>query len=259
MKKNLYYRHVLQRTSLLKSFIIRLFVGLASWPRLLLEVFIRKNFGERYFSFSVAIVVGVVMLLLPILFFYGSSFLFRMRGSSGGFSVFMMSYGTWYAFTIAFLFMSYLRKKELKRNPSVFDFEKFSLYSGDIHPFFSTIKIKGTPTIRQIECLIEPALFFAAGLLLSFLDQSIGTMLIVCSIIYSLSYVGAYYLGDDFTMDKIDEMICNEELFHAFVEGKDASETRGVRFYGHRPDDEAIRRKVVTSFIEVDSEVFEVA
>lgn len=259
--KNLYYRHVLKRTSILKSFIINLFVGIASWPRLLLEVFIRKNFGERYFSFSVAIFVGTLMALLPVAFRFGFSVLFRVRGPSGDFGMFMLDYGSWYVFVGAFLYFSYLHKKAMKRNPSVFDMGKYSLYSGDINPVFKTIlkSLGMKPSIRRIECLIEPALFFIGGFILMMLGQSIGTLILVCSIIYGLSYLGSYYLGDSFVMDKVDEMICNEELFDAFVEGKDASETRGFRFYGHIPKDRAVRETLVGSFSEVDSEVFEVA
>ncbi len=262
MKKNLYYRRVLRRNSLVKLFIIRLFVSTASWPRMLLEVFIRKNFGERYFSFSTAIVIAVFMTILPVTFYYGSSLFFRSYGygSTPPFSGFMVSYTTWYIFIAGFLFMAWIRSKEIKRNPSVFDFKKFSLYSGDIDQRFYTLKLlRKEPSFRLVECLLEPAFFFAAGVVLVVLGQSIGTMITVCSIIYSLSYVGAYYLGDDFVMDKIDEMICNEEIFDSFVKDKDASETRGVRFYGRKPDDEDVRRVVVESFSEVDNEVFEVA
>ena len=255
MKKNLYYRNVLRRTSLLKSFVIRVFVGLASWPRLILEIFIRKNFGERYFSFSVAILVGVILLLLPVLFQYGGNLL--LRGSGGGFLTFALGYTSWYLFTAGFLYMAYLRKMEIKRNPSVYDFEKYSLYSGDINPFFYTINFRDWKTsVRRVECLIEPGVFFLAGILLAVFGQSIGTLIIICSIIYSLSYLGSYYLGDDFVMDKIDEMICNEEMLGAFVEDKDASETRGVRFYGRKPADENVRQKVVESFTE-EEPVFE--
>lgn len=40
----------------------------------------------------------------------------------------------------------------------------------------------------------------------------------------------AYRQGDHFIMDKIDEMICNEEMVSSFVEDRDSSQTRGVHF-----------------------------
>jgi hypothetical protein len=47
-------------------------------------------------------------------------------------------------------------------------------------------------------------------------------------------------------------MICNEEMVSSFVEGRDASQTRGVSFYGRRPADPDTRRKLVDSFMEED-------
>ena len=81
-------------------------------------------------------------------------------------------------------------------------------------------------------------------------EQLIGFILVICSIVYSLSYRAAYYQGDQFVMDKIDEMICNEELVKSFVEGRTPDETRGFNFYGRRPADPETRRRVAETFVE---------
>ena len=81
-------------------------------------------------------------------------------------------------------------------------------------------------------------------------------LLIVCSVFYSFGYAGAYHIGDNFVMDKIDEMISNEELEDSFVNDKDPSETRGFRFYGKKPTDPDMRRKVASLMTE-DKEVYE--
>jgi hypothetical protein len=143
------------------------------------------------------------------------------------------------------------RRSEVKRLPSVFDFERFSLSTGEVNPFFTDIKINGKPfDRREIETLIEPAFFLAIGIILTLMAQTIGPVIIGCSIIYSLSYVGAYYLGDQFVMDTIDEMICNAELVDSFVNEHAPEETKGFNAYGRRPADPDFRRKVVDNFFE---------
>ncbi|MFD1000203.1 hypothetical protein ACFQ21_12850 [Ohtaekwangia kribbensis] len=230
---------------------------MSSYPRLLLEVFIRKNFGERYFSFSKAILLSIILVIVPLLLSGGLFFFSRNSHLVTG--TFLMFYVTWYIFVAAFLYFSIIRWKEVKRNPSVFDFEKFSLYTGDIDPRFYNFKIKGvTPTPRTVETIYEPAIFLIAGIVCFLFAQPIGLLLISCSILYHFSYKGAYRLGDEFVMDKMDEMILNEEMFDSFVEGKDSSETRGVRFYGRRPADENVRTKIVSSFTEEQIEAVEV-
>ena len=57
MTKNIYYRTVIQRNSMLKSQVQALSSWAVSYPRLVLEVFIRKNFGERYFFMPTAVIV----------------------------------------------------------------------------------------------------------------------------------------------------------------------------------------------------------
>jgi len=46
MQKNLYFRQVTRRQNLLGKFILDIFFAFSFWPKLLLEVFIRKNMGD---------------------------------------------------------------------------------------------------------------------------------------------------------------------------------------------------------------------
>lgn len=256
MKRNLYYKTVYKRTNGFKEFFLGLFMAISSYPRLLLEVFIRRNFGERYFSFSGAIVITVLLALLPVGTGFGVSALYRYYGLDYDGWTFARHYATWYAFLIAFMYMAVQRREEIKRLPSVFDFERFSLSTGVIHPMFRKMIINGRPaSIRTIETLLEPLFFFTIGAFLWLFGQGLGSLLMICSIIYGLSYSAAYYTGDNFVMDKIDEMILNQEMVGSFVDGKDADETRGFRFYGRRPADPDMRRELVDSFFSYEETV----
>lgn len=256
MKKNMYYRTVFKRTNTFQEAFLGLFLAISSWPRLLLEVFIRRNFGERYFSFSGSVFIAVLLGVYPILKVSGVRMFrsYSYYGQDSDYGGFFLHYATWYGFLVAFLVMASRRDNEIKQLPSVFDFARFSLSSGHLHPRFLNFTIGDRRlSIRTIETLIEPAFFFFIGLALWIFGQGIGVVIVLCSIIYSLSYQAAYHQGDNFVMDKIDEMICNEELVKSFVEGRDPSETRGVNFQGRRPADPEIRRRVAETFMEEET------
>lgn len=267
MQKNLYYRHVIQRQNLFKALTLSFFFAFASWPRLLLEVFIRKNFGERYFRLSSAITVAVLLTALPFFLDKLNSSVAMTQTDFNPFaeepaatpsgSGFLKSYIGWFIFLAGFVVVSVYRHLEIKRNPSVFDFAKYSLYGGKIHPFFYGLKIGGkAPSLRLIESVLEPLPFLIAGVLLYMAGQSLGTLLIVCSIFYSLGYVAAYDIGDNFVMDTIDQIICNEELKSSFVDGKDEEQTRYFRFVGDRPDDPAKRSQILPLLMENEADTY---
>ena len=249
MKKNLYYRHVYKRRNALWEFVLHTFLSISSGPRLLLEVFIRRNMGERYFSLSTGIFIALALAFYPMIASATTNmFGARVENSAS-------RYLTWYLFIPAFLYFCHRRSEEIKRLPSVFDFARFSLSTGEINlRFYQFERSSGPNTVRRIETLIEPLTFGVIGFILMVADQALGGLLILCSIIYSLSYMAAYKIGDDFVMDKIDEMLCNEEMVNSFVDGFDPTQTRGVKYYGRRPADPDIRRKLVDSFMEDDDD-----
>jgi hypothetical protein len=253
MTKNLYYQHMLQRKNIIKDFILTLFLGFASVARMPIEVLTRKNFGERYFSFTATILMAVALALFPLGYENFHSHIF------GDTSIVEMvfKYLTWYPFLALFVKMAIDRRNEIRRLPSVFDFERYSLSTGILDRRLMNFKIKGKAVdIRTVETLIEPGVFLAAGIVLVLFKQTLGYLLIPCSLAYSLSYVATYNIGDQFIMDLIDKQICNEELADTFVNDTPPSETRGFQSYGRRPSDPDLRRKVANSFFEDDEPMF---
>lgn len=291
MKKNLYYAHVFGRTNAIKEFIYNFFLAIASWPRLILEVFLRRNMGERYFSFSNAILILLVLCWLPFPIMkvkdtmnafstsqsnpskLNLNELMQSQGGgfnrppgeqneSGGNSNFVhviTTNVTWYLFLVAFFFAALKRRKEIERLPSVFDFARFSLSTGLPLPAMFKVKLgKGETDIRIVSTIVEPAGFLIIGFILFLLHQLVGNLLMICSVIYSLSYFAAYHIGDNYIMDKIDEIICNEELKDSLVEGREPTDNRGFNFEPRMPNDPEFKRKVYDSFFEEDesSEAF---
>jgi hypothetical protein len=255
MKQTLYYRNVMRRRSVVLERFYDFVVGMASIPRMMLEVFIRRNFGERYFKLPVALFFAVLIYFLPALIHFIELLLFDM---SGGYDDEFLErpmqikksginpYLTWYIYIAAFIGFSILRYREVRRNPSVFDFARYSLYGGDINPIFYKVKILGkTPSVRTVETYLEPLPFLLLGVLLWLLGQKLGILLTVFSLFYSFSYMAAYYAGDNFVMDKIDQKIISEELSATFLRGEHENEKRGFRFLGDIPESEETRRKIL--------------
>ena len=57
MKKNIYYSEVVIRKNLVKSNLLNWLFALSSLLRVPVEVFLRKNFGERYFSPASGVII----------------------------------------------------------------------------------------------------------------------------------------------------------------------------------------------------------
>jgi len=253
VKTSGYFKSLYKRTNVIKETLLDLFFGIGSGPRLLLEVFIRRNFGERYFSFSTAIFLLVILAIVPAFSQYGFAIFSKVRMSYYQFNLFSFLFKnlTWYLFLGGFFYCCLERRKEVKSLPSVFDMKRYSKSTGIIHAEFRKLKFGGQLVeTRTIETLIEPAFFFVIGFVLWVLDQNVGNLLMICSVIYSLSYKAAYHQGDNFIMDQIDEMICGEELSAVFVDNKKPEEARGFSFYGHRPVNYQTRRRVAETFFE---------
>lgn len=258
MKKYQYFDKVFRRRNLIADLFLGFFLSFCSYPRLLLEVFIRKNFGERYFSLFAAGFITVVLSLTPMVL--NSKDLLRfIKGYDKLYILeFLLFNWTWYVFIAAFVYMCIQRHHEIQRLPSVLDFKRFSLSTGEIHPRFLEFEINGKKQdIRTISTLIEPGLFFIIGGVLWLLQQPIGLVILISSIFYSFGYMGAQYAADNELMDLFDRTICDEELVSSLVEGKDPSQTRGVNYPGRRPADPEVRRRLADLLIE-NNDILEV-
>lgn len=252
MQKNLYYRQVLSRRNVLLETIQDFFLKIASYPRLLIEVFLRKNFGVRYFSTSAVTIVGLMLLIYPLMS-RGIISIFSRSSVSKSHSNLLTDFGLWYLFVFAFLYFSFRRWQEVRRNPSVFDFAKVSLYAGDVHPFFYDFKIGDRSfSIRTIEIYLEAAPFFIAGLLLWAVGQNLGLLFIVASVCYSISYAATYKKGDNFVMDLIDDILYNEAKYENFVEDSSTEQPNSPRFYMNKPKDKKQREKLANAMVVMD-------
>lgn len=234
MEKSLNFSSVFHRRNIVKEFFMSLFLAIASYPRLLVEVFLRRNMGERYFSFASVITVFLILVLFP--FLLEKNFAMRVVWDNT----------LYYLFLLLFVYVGNQRRLEIKRLPSVFDFARYSLDQGEVHPLLYKFSRFKNLDIRTMNIIVEPGVFLVAGILLLVINQFLlGGLLIVSALLFSFSYLAAYHYGDHMIMDYIDKIILSEEKMKSFVDDEDPSHTRGVHFYGRKPADKGLRRKVM--------------
>jgi hypothetical protein len=255
MEKNLFQK-VFKRENLLLNAIFIFFFKIASYPRLLIEVFLRRNMGRRYFGRSTAVTVAVLLSILPIIDY---KIAVNLSYSFGSRSVpqFFSTYGSWYVFVVLFIAFAAERARESYPTSNFYDYNYFSLSTGTSLSFFYDLPLlKKRLRSYDVEVYLEPLTGFLVGLILLWLHQPLGSLLIFCAIAYSFSYAAAYKFVDDELQDLIDKIIANEEKVNAFVYGKTPDQTRGFNIPGG-PSDEGLRRKMSAHFFS-DQEVQDV-
>ncbi len=247
--------------SFVKVVILGIFDLFASPCRALIEVFIRKDFGERYFRLSTVIATFLFLALIPVwpyvlLVLFSTVFpVFSVLGAQvdaayADSSIWIKFLG-WYIYLFAFLWMGIQHHRSMKDRPSALEVPQYSYYSGRKLAFFWNIEIGGRRADpRLIECWLEPAPFFIAGIFLTLIGQALGPLLIVSSIVYAISYRVNYAAGDNLIMDMVDQKILNEELESSFLYDKDEQETRGYRFLGRKPNDPEMRKALLGMMTE---------
>lgn len=251
-----YTRNILTgRANLLKGYIMNLLTFFYGPHRLLLEVFIRKNFGERYFKFSSAITVAIFLSLLPFLITTMQKTSHAHHIFSGGLGLGSeatayepnwIAFISWYIFIALFLYVSVKHWRAQRPSKSRFDFSKYSLYDGDLDERFFQWKFSFIETnVRTVECFFEPAPFFISGLFLVLIGQYLGYLLIISSTVYALSYINAYEQGDNYMLGILDQRILDEEFERVFVEGIEGKDARGINFRATVPGDKESRKQLL--------------
>lgn len=253
-----YFRQCVRRKNHVKNFTFDAAMKVASYPKLLLECFIRSKFGVRYFSLAANLTVAFILAVLPVIA-HKLPFLADFNANYNSFDEyneahslglsFWLHYGTWYVFLCAFLYFTWKRWQEIRHKPGIFDTSRYSLSTGFINEFFFRFHPAGLrPSVRSVETFYEPVVFFLAGLVLSFLGQRIGSLLMVSSVFYSLSYLGAYWKGDNFFLDQTDQRILSRQYEDAFINGN-YNNAQGVRYYMSRPGDPDLCRELKGSIV----------
>lgn len=229
MKKNLYYTMVF-KNSALENKSVNILLQILELPKTVLLPFLRRDMGERYFSLLlVFFIAGLLNIAIPYL---DKSNLPNAHHL--------------HIFNVLFVVISIVRYIQIRQAPSVFDFAKFSYSSGDSYAFFKKIKFRGKSfSNRTIDIFLEPIFALLIGLLFTVLFTSpAGILIMICAVCYSVSNLLRARLADHFIMDKIDEVICNEELSASFAKGEEVSPRKIPISYPNRPTNTELRNNL---------------
>lgn len=246
MKQNLYQRVVFKRYNMIKYAVLGISFLLASYPRLLIEVFTRRDFGHRYFNFMSCLTIFLVLGWFPLMRFnFDLETLYYV----------IIEEPLWYGYLFTFLYFAFRRHKELRIKPGQYDNTWFTQSAGVKIDWFKNLKFRGNPlNNRVLDIWIEPLPFFIAGLLLLLFHNILGILLVICAVIYSLSYSAAYALGDSLIYDLIDDNIVKTSTVQFFEGGEETVSKSGVQFYTHRTENKEFGKYIARSLNQQDDD-----
>ena len=212
----------------------------------IVEVFLRKKFGERYLTFSQAIILFILMNTIYDYIGMTYAVLFGARlGRDGETFLFI--------FSVIYLGLSIMHRLEIRKYGTTYDFKRFSLSNGEIAPFWWKIIGKKVIGIRitkyLVYVLLEPAIPVLAGLLfLPFeFTRAVGVLLVLSGFCFGLRNISMAQSGRNWVLDNIDKRITNEVKYDVFIGRKPQSETKGVYLPIELPEDEATRLALYNS------------
>ncbi|KYP12907.1 MAG: hypothetical protein A1D16_10270 [Flavihumibacter sp. CACIAM 22H1] len=181
-----------ERSNVLLTIILNMIPSLLySYSRLLLEVFIRKNMGRRYFSFASYGTMVLFLLFFPVgvLWVYPYFLWFpRRHFGASDMDYLQQLFEGWYYLFIVFTIAGFVRWLESLKKV-IINLSESSVSSGESYILKYWVKWFGNSvTPRQVETIVEPSFCFLIGLVIYFFSRCVGETIMGASFFYSLSY-----------------------------------------------------------------------
>ncbi|MBI4879417.1 MAG: hypothetical protein HY812_07115 [Planctomycetes bacterium] len=174
------------------------------------EVFLRRNFGERYLSGPV-LVGGALAVHLVTTALAGRPLL-EPRGASLGAMLYLWAYAS---LCVGHKLVIWRRDRTGERWHSLSD--------GTSRRLFDHVPIAP----RIVQMYVEPALVAVVGLALLLADRVLGGYLLLASLAFLVKGQMTHRRRREAWLDYVDKTIEAEELHAALVEERPARETRG--------------------------------
>ncbi|MEM6721114.1 MAG: hypothetical protein AAF611_17425 [Bacteroidota bacterium] len=222
--------------ALLKDF----FLFIAIYGSSVVEVFLRKRFGERYFSLSHS-----VILIFLILYF--GNFLSKVLNIENSFIILII-------FMIIYLGFSLKHRMEISKYGTTYDYKRFSLSNGEIASFWNKLIGQSAYGVKiseySVRVVLEPAIPFIVGFILSFfsLFALVGITLMLSAICLAIKNFMQAQIARNWVLDIIDNKIANETKHDLFITGKSSRETKGVYLPIELPKDKQTRQYLYNTF-----------
>lgn len=242
-----YYQAVHGRINLIREYLMMIFILISSLPALIVEVFLRKNFGERYINTG-SILAAWYLMMNPYLFFhfkeYSFGFLITWMPKEViryGDDIFNLPYAL---FCTGFLIFALYHRLQFKRYLNAeFDQHRFSLSRGIPWRFWSNRMEKKVLGIEinpyTLVVIFEPSIPLVTGLVLTVFPETrgLGGLVIIGALSYAIRGMILAIKGREYFLDKLDELIMKEELGKIILDAKQPHETRGASLPFSIPQD----------------------
>ncbi|WP_394972562.1 hypothetical protein [uncultured Croceitalea sp.] len=237
-KQNIFRSVSAGRNNLIAYLLIDFLFFLSHYPSFIAEVFLRKKFGERYFTLMTAIFIFATMITL-----------FIIAGEQGP-----RFFGyTWPLFAMFFLVVSIKHRLEIIKYGTTYNFDRFSYSDGHILPFWWDYIGKEyygvTITRYRVHVFLEPAIPVVIGLFLSVIPftRAIGVLIFTSGIFFGIRNFIKAHIARGHILDIIDEQIAMEAKHDVLVEQKPITETKGISFPIELPKSKALRQQLSDS------------
>ncbi len=244
-KRNIFIEVHQPRINHVKEFFIGFFMLFATHASAVCEVFLRKRFGERYItlaqSIGIFLFMQIAVLWIPV------------RTSSASIGYILVGLFSW-----VFLVMSIIHRLEIKKHGTAYDFKRFSLSDGEIHPLWYKIIGKKigpiTVTSYHVHVLLEPLVPIVLGFILFLIEPTrlLGVLWIICGLGFGFKNFNKAQQGRDWVLDNIDKQISNQMRYDVFIGRKPKKDTKGVYLPMDLPEDpivtQSLYEMVDTSF-----------
>lgn len=228
--------------------------ALAKYPSIIIEVFYRKKFGERYFTLVSAIFTFLLLTLIclaPQMLAFVFGFLGIQPDFDNRFDIPL------FLFACLFLFKSIKQRQEISKYGVTYHLQRFSLSQGHYSKFFYDRmgqRLYGIPVnSHTIEIFFEPIVPVIVGvvfLIIPFL-QLLGAILLFCGVIMIIRQFGRAMQGRNAVLDIIDQSIVAQDKAGILMEEKPIEEVHGIRLPVALPTDEKVRQLLMD---ETDTE-----
>jgi len=253
-KRNIFIEMHKGRTNYLKEIIVGFLMLFASQASAIVEVFLRRKFGERYITLAQSIgLFALIILTIPAIIYFQLTFQSSLAGFGLTFSkklsFMIQSVDRFLAlFMIVFLARSIYHRLEIKRYGTAYDFKRFSLSDGEIFPFWWKIIGQdfgfGKVTYYLVVVLLEPAIPILLGLFFTLIPftRLTGILIFICGVLFLIRNFNKAQQGRDWVLDNIDKKISNEMKYDVFIGRKPKKDTKGIYLPIELPEDEETRQ-----------------
>ncbi|MGB3180406.1 MAG: hypothetical protein WBB45_03395 [Cyclobacteriaceae bacterium] len=242
--------------SQLKSKILS-FIAALCWPfTLFVKAFVRRKFGERYFSRFSALILLLILTVLGLLI------MDKIMGLIGAYinkTVSYLNLCSYLAGLFAFGFMILKHHREKKSGLFEYDFKQFSYAPGV--PAINWAKVMSklrlsAPHSFVISVILEGGVFIVAGLILIIIPgfQVIGFLCVLCGMCHSLSQYVLFITARHAMLDRIDDLIIKEELATMILENRPSDNCPGLSIPGQLPDSQEQRTRLYRSLFDQEND-----